>query len=86
MAIAEARRHPGRRAKWAELQKGSGGIYHSIRCENPDCRRPFRACHHVWGNGVMIERSSNPVRYHGYWWDCGEKGEAVEKRGCDKAC
>ncbi len=52
----ESKHCPMRRAMLAEMQKGSGGISHSIRCENVRCRQPFLKCHHVAGNEQLLAR------------------------------
>lgn len=78
LADVEARRCPLRRTKWAKIQMGGGEIYHSIRCENGDCRKPFMACHHVAGNKALLKGSANTLQYYGYSWNYGK--EALEQR------
>lgn len=81
MAAIEARHCPGRRARWAKIQKENEGVYHSIRCENPDCRRPFWNCLHVRENEEMVERSKNWTTYYGYSLHCNK---SVEKVACNE--
>ena len=63
---AETVRYPKRRQRWAEIQTGSAGIYHSIRCENEACRAPFMDCRYVASNTDLVARSGRQLQYCGY--------------------